>query len=163
MKKYIGFIIFLALSLFLQSTDFYDEFSIRSVSPDFLLIFIALAGFITGPLPGVITGFLTGIISDIFSGGLLGLSAFAYTVAGYLSGLAGARIYGRNIIVAVLLLFVMTVVKALLLSMFAALFLEPGYFGLFSQGRVFLQAVMNCVLTPLLYYIIMKIEDKISE
>jgi cell shape-determining protein MreD len=91
------------------------------------------------------------------------MSAFTYTLIGYGVGIVGGMVYGRNILVSIVLLFFVTIVKGVLLSMLAAMFLEPGYFAYFSQGRIFLEAVINCLLTPPLFFIIMRVKKMVTE
>ena len=163
MKRFIVFIIFIAIAIFFQSTAFYDKISIRDVTPDFILIMVCIAAFLSGPSVGQVLGFLTGFVVDILSGGLLGLFAFTYTLMGYGIGLLGQRVYGKSALITITLLFSVTIVKAAILSMLAAVFLKPGYFGYFLKGRVFLEAVMNGLLTPILFLIITRIQKKVVE
>jgi rod shape-determining protein MreD len=135
---------------------------LRGVSPDFLLVAICLAAFILGPIPGQIIGFIVGLIIDIISGGLLGISAFTFSIVGYGVGVVGQKVYGNNILITITILFVVTLIKASILSMLAAIFLEPGYFGYFSQGKIFLEAVLNSLVAPILFIIITKIEGRVK-
>ena len=159
MKKYIVFIVLIVGFMFLQSSTLYDKVSIRGVTPDFLLITISLSAFFLGPVPGQIIGFVTGFILDIIQPvGLLGLSAFSYTLIGYGVGIIGQKVYGNSVLITITLMFIVTLLKAAVLSMLAAIFLKAGYFGYFVQGRIFLEAVLNSVITPLLFLIIGRVE-----
>ena len=163
MKKYIIFIVLIAGFIFLQSSPFYENISVRGVTPDFLLIMVSIAGFILGPNTGQIIGFITGFIVDIIPPvGLLGISAFTYTVIGYMVGIVGQKVYGNSVLLTIILLFIVTLIKALMLSMLAAIFIKPKFFGYFVQGRIFLEAVLNSIITPLLFIIITRIERKIA-
>jgi rod shape-determining protein MreD len=162
-RRYAIFIILIAFFIFFQSTLFYTNISIRNVQPDFVLIVLSIAAFLLGPMPGQIMGFVTGMVLDILSGGLLGITAFTYTLIGFGVGVVGGMIYGRNILISIMLLFFVTILKAALLSLVAALFLEPGYFGYFAQGRIFLEAVMNCLLTPPFFFIIMRFKKLVTD
>jgi len=161
-KKYIVFIVFIIGFIFLQSAPFYENIGIRGVSPDLLLIMVSLSALILGPLPGQVIGFITGLVIDLIPpAGLLGISAFTFTLIGYGVGVVGQKIFGNSIVLTISLLFFVTIIKAVVLSMFAALFLKPGYFGYFVQGKVFLEAVLNSLISPVLYFIITKIEAKV--
>jgi rod shape-determining protein MreD len=158
-KKYIIFILLIIGFIFLQSSSVYDNLSIRGVTPDFLLIVISLAAFVLGPVSGQIIGFITGFVLDIIPPvGLLGVSAFTYTIVGYGVGVLGQKVYGNSILITITFIFIVTLLKAAILSLLAAIFLEPGYFGYFAQGRIFLEAVMNSIITPILFIPIIKIE-----
>jgi rod shape-determining protein MreD len=162
-KRYVVFIIFVVLAIFFQSTSLYDNINVRNAAPDFILIILCIAAFLSGPVPGEILGFVTGFVVDILSGGLLGLYAFTYTVIGYGVGLVGQRVLGKSVLITITLLFFVTLAKAAILSMFAALFLKPGYFGYFTKGMVFLEAVMNGLIAPLLFLIINRIQVRVAE
>lgn len=157
-KRYLLFILLLGLFIIFQSSPLSHHFVLRGVSPDLLLITISLSAFLLGPVPGQIIGFSVGLIVDIISGGLLGITAFTFTIIGYGVGIVGQKVYGNSILISITLLFVVTLVKAVVLSMMAALFLKPGYFGYFSQGRIFLEAVLNSVIAPVLFIIVTRVE-----
>ena len=162
-RKYVIFIVLIAFFIFFQSTLFYENLNIRDVHPDFVIIILSIAAFLLGSMAGQIMGFATGLIIDVLSGGLLGISAFTYTIIGFGVGIVGGMIYGRNILISIIMLFFVTLAKGALLSLIAAIFLEPGYFGYFSQGRIFLEAVMNCLLTAPLFFIIMRVKRIVTE
>lgn len=161
MKKYLVIIIFLSFFVFFQSTSFYSKLGFRDVNPDFILIGVSLSAFLLGPISGQIIGFMSGFVVDIISGGLLGLTAFTYTVIGYGVGLVGKKVYGNSFTISILILFLVTFIKATVLSLFATLFIKPGYFGYFSQGKVFLEAVMNSLLAPIVLVCIIKAQSKV--
>lgn len=163
MKKYILFIVLTGLFIFLQSTQFYDSVSMRGVQPDFVLISVCVAAYLLGSLAGQVIGFCAGLVLDILAGGLLGISAFAYTVIGYGVGTVGGKLYGNSIFTSAIILFFATLIKALLMSMAAAVFLEPGYFGYFTHGRVFLEAILNCFLAPPLFFVISRLDERVAE
>lgn len=162
MKKYLIFILLISVIVFYQSSPISNRVVIRGVSPDFLLVAISLAAFILGPIPGQIIGFIIGLIIDIISGGLLGISAFTFSIIGYGVGAVGQKVYGNNILITITILFVATLIKASMLSMLAAIFLKPGYFGYFSQGKIFLEAVLNSLIAPILFIMITKIEGRVK-
>ena len=163
MKRFVVFIIFVALAVFFQSTALYDKIGIRDTTPDFVLIIVCIAAFLSGPVPGEVLGFITGFVVDVLSGGLLGLFAFTYTLVGCGVGLLGKRVYGKSVLITITLLFAVTIIKAAILTMLAAIFLKPGYFGYFMKGRVFLEAVMNGIITPVLFVIITRIQMRVAE
>ncbi|MGQ9614790.1 MAG: rod shape-determining protein MreD [Spirochaetota bacterium] len=161
MKKYLLSIVLFALFIFFQSTDIYSGISINGINPDFILIILTIEAFILGPMSGQVLGFLVGLVLDIMSGKLLGISAFTYTAIGFGVGLLGSKVYGSNILISIIFLFFATLAKALLFSMLGTIFLEAGYFGYFSQGKVFLEAVMNSLLTPPFFFIITRIKRRV--
>ncbi len=162
LKKYAIFLFIIGALIVFQSTFVYNSITVRDVGPDFLMIIVVAISFFLGSVSGEIFGFITGIIADIISGGLLGLSAFTYTVIGYGVGLLGNKIYGNYYILSIFIVFVATFVKALIMAMLGSLFIKPGYFGFFTHGRIFLEAVMNGVISPLFFLIVYKIENRVT-
>jgi rod shape-determining protein MreD len=162
-KKYIIFLILFGFFIFFQSTNMYSRLAVRGVTPDFLLITVSITAFFLGPMSGQIAGFLAGIAIDLLSGGLLGMFAFLYTFIGFAVGMVGQRVYSRSILISTTLIFFVTLLKAVLLTIVAALFLRPGYFGFFSNGRVFLEAIFNCLYTLPIFFIVTRFQEKVTE
>jgi rod shape-determining protein MreD len=161
-RKYLYFFVMIGFFIFLQSSSLYSFLELRGVSPDFLLVSICISAFFLGPVAGEVIGFAAGFAIDILSGGLLGLSAFTFTLIGFGAGIAGQKVYSTSLLVPVILVFVVTFVKASILGMLAALFLKPGYFGYFAHGRVFLEVVFNCAVSPVFFFLIARFERNVS-
>lgn len=68
--------------------------SIRGVKPDLIVLFVVGRSLAEGPTAGVAWGFGLGLLLDGVSGGLTGLGALAYSLAGFFSGQIGP---GKNI------------------------------------------------------------------
>lgn len=64
-------------------------FSIRGVKPDLVVLFVVARAVVEGPTAGVAWGFTLGFILDALSGGLAGMGALAYSLAGFISGQIG--------------------------------------------------------------------------
>ncbi len=163
MKRYIIYVIIILFFIFIQSTPFYENISIQDVYPDLILISFLLVALSLGPLAGEIVGFGVGFLLDILGGGLLGITSFTYTVLGYGTGLIGEKIYGRGILFPVILLFVGTILKAIILSLLASIFLKPGYFGFFSGGKIFLESVLNAGIAPFIFMLLSGIEKRVVD
>ncbi len=162
MRRYAIYLILLGLLIVFQSTFIYNSITIKDVGPDFLLIFVVSISFFMGPVAGEIIGFIAGLVADIISGGLLGLSAFTYTLVGYGVGVFGSKIYGNYYILSIFIVFASTFIKAIIMIVLGAIFIKPGYFGFFSHGRIFLESVMNGLISPLFFLIIGKIEKRLA-
>lgn len=62
---------------------------VAGVHPDLLLLVSICAGITSGPGTGAGVGFACGLVLDLFVPGRFGVTALAYLLAGYGSGLAG--------------------------------------------------------------------------
>jgi len=61
-------------------------FEVSSILPDILIIILVLYSISYGNLFGAILGFLIGVIFDLSSGGVLGITMFSKTLAGFTAG-----------------------------------------------------------------------------
>jgi rod shape-determining protein MreD len=75
-----------ALLLIVVHATILNFVTIGNAIPDIILIWVVYVAITTGQLTGTITGFFVGIIVDLLSGGVLGLSALAKTLAGFVGG-----------------------------------------------------------------------------
>ncbi|MCU1600054.1 MAG: rod shape-determining protein MreD [Frankiales bacterium] len=55
-------------------------------SPDLLLVLVLAFALAEGPQSGAVTGFLAGLLADCFANHEMGRLAFAYALAGYVTG-----------------------------------------------------------------------------
>jgi rod shape-determining protein MreD len=76
------------LLLFVLRHAVFVDFTVFGVHPELLLLFAICCGLAGGPNYGVVAGFISGLASDAFLTSPLGLSAFAFAVAGYIAGIA---------------------------------------------------------------------------
>lgn len=60
--------------------------TVLDVAPNLILILIVYCTLIYGQLFGIILGFVLGLLFDLISGGMLGASALAFTVAAFIAG-----------------------------------------------------------------------------
>ncbi len=81
-------IILLSLLFILIQTTIIRFLPIASITPDILLIWIVYLGIRNGQITATVAGFFIGLVMDLLSGsaGMLGLSAMAGTVAGFIAG-----------------------------------------------------------------------------
>jgi rod shape-determining protein MreD len=76
------------LLLFVLRHAVFVDFTVFGVHPELMLLFAVCCGLAGGPNYGVVAGFISGLASDAFLTSPLGLSAFAFAVAGYAAGVA---------------------------------------------------------------------------
>ncbi len=60
--------------------------SFNTIAPNLILLIVVFYGIRYGKIFGSLLGFLLGFIFDLISGGLLGSSMFAFTLAGFIAG-----------------------------------------------------------------------------
>lgn len=84
-KKYLIAIIIFIVLLVIQVAVI-PRISIGYFTPDLILILLVYYTLIRGQLYGALLGGLFGLIFDLASGGLLGVTMFSKTLAGFIAG-----------------------------------------------------------------------------
>lgn len=72
------------------------QISVAGVHPDLLLLVAICAGLVGGPSTGAGVGFVAGLLLDLFLPGRFGVTALAYLLVGYGSGVAGDAVARPN-------------------------------------------------------------------
>jgi len=86
LKRFFLYFISMILFFLLQTTVF-QWFSLAGVSPNLLIILTVTVGLLEGSLPGIFCGLACGLLIDCMYGGVIGLYALFYMLAGYLAGI----------------------------------------------------------------------------
>jgi rod shape-determining protein MreD len=88
------------LLLFVLRYSLFVDFTVFGVHPELLLLFAVCCGLAGGPNHGLVAGFIAGLASDAFLISPLGLSAFAFAVAGYAAGVLSDDTTSRPVVTA---------------------------------------------------------------
>ncbi|HWJ03826.1 MAG TPA: rod shape-determining protein MreD [Verrucomicrobiae bacterium] len=110
MARYAGIAVLFVLSIVLQTTLF-DFWKFAGVKPDLVLLLVIYFAFTNGPLKGALLGLLFGALVDLQVGYNLGMYALAFVVAGFIAGWFETRMYKENLLIALLVTFVTTVIS----------------------------------------------------
>jgi len=131
---------------------------INMVKPDLMLIVIICLSFIFGAQEGTIMGFTGGLLKDIFSVNLLGINALAKTVIGYFSGVIREKIFYQHLMwIVAIFTFIFTFINNSILY-FIMNALQADYnFAIILKNTVLIQAIINSILSPLIYIGIKKV------
>ncbi|MFC1561714.1 rod shape-determining protein MreD [candidate division KSB1 bacterium] len=87
-----------------------------SVQPDVVLLLLFFFGMQFSQNTSITTGFAAGLLYDIFGGGIMGLSAFSKTVAGFLTGYIPRRHKMKNVSQFIVFLLVITIIHDLIFN-----------------------------------------------
>lgn len=148
-KKSLLGVVVIFITIILQTT-LLGNVAFRNVKPDLSLILIVLFSNYLGSIKGQLIGFSAGLVEDFLSLSPLGFSALNKLLIGYLSGKTEGKIFLDPIVVPSIFVFAGTLIKALLSFLLILIFLPENTNVLFS-GKLFIEIVMNIILTPLLY------------
>lgn len=144
MKNYVSMFIMIIVGFILQTTIF-RQIQIADVSPNILVILIAIAGTMYGQYAGMFAGTICGLFVDLIYSSVIGVNIFIYAVVGFIIGIAN-RIYIEDDIV----LPVMTIAAGDLI--YGALFYVLKFL---LRGRLELVVYLkNTILPEMIYTII---------
>ena len=91
----IRWVLIVTVALVLQ-IGLATQFRVAGVHPDLLLLVAICAGLVGGPSTGAGVGFACGLLFDLFLPGRFGVTALAYLLVGYGSGVAGDAVARPN-------------------------------------------------------------------
>ena len=111
-------------------------FSIKEVSPDFLLIIIIFISIQKGRAWGVWSGFLAGLVLDLLGTGIVGLSSLTKSLSAYVSGsLVGERVE-RRFAVNIGLLCTVLIIHDLIYFLILNIGISMGFLGIMFKHVV---------------------------
>lgn len=129
--------------------------------PDLILCYSLILGLVFRSDVAAVSGAGLGIVIDLVNGRFLGLFTLCYLAAGWFAGLAGQRI-NRDIVVTPLLLgFVGTLFKNLLIYTLLATAggLKLKFTLVMTQG--FIEALLNSLLSIAVFDIMLKVRRRV--
>ena len=99
MRRFIICFISIILLYVLQCTLFAGIFSIGGITPNLVLMFTCIVGYMRGRTSGLFTGFFGGMLIDIMCGEIIGFTALLFMLAGFFNGLFGIASYVTGFLV----------------------------------------------------------------
>ncbi len=131
---------------------------LRNVKPDIILIVIICISFISGAENGIIAGFTGGLLKDIFSVHFLGINALVKTLIGYIAGVLRDKIFSQHIMwIVIISTFIFTIVNDLIVYFLLNALYSDYSFIVTLKKFILNQAVINSLLSPLIFIGIKKI------
>ena len=126
--------------------------------PDFMLIVIICLSFLSDYQEGILAGFTGGFIKDIFSVGFLGTHALIKTAIGYISSIIKERVFYQHLLwlIAGCYFLVTFLNNILIFYLLRSLYNDYVFINIFNK-YTFLQAVINSILSPLIFLGIKKL------
>ena len=109
---------------------------VSGVRPDIVLILVVYFANANGNLAGQLTGVATGLVRDLITLSPLGFHSLVYATVGFLYGGTKDKVFMDPILVPMLMVFVATILKALLGGLLAVVFgIQSVTNSIFSAGR----------------------------
>ncbi len=137
------------LATLIFQVSFLARFSLDGARPDVLLLLAIVAGSLAGPEKGAIVGFSAGLAFDVVLGTPFGLSAFVYTLVGYVVGSLGANVVRSAWWITPALVAVASAAGVVLYALVGAVLGQPTLDGPPLGAIVVVVAVVNALFAPL--------------
>jgi rod shape-determining protein MreD len=141
---------FFLIFFILIDTVFLKNFNIYGARTDFAFLLVVFAGLTNGILFGCGVGFAAGLVKDIFLNVYLGPGSFSFTIIGFLAGFFGKKFFYQYIIIQVLIVFIATVLKFLIINILSVAVHISGY----CLRDIVAQAFCNSFFAPALFHLL---------
>ena len=158
MKRKVTVAIIIIVCFLLQTTVF-QALSFASISPNLLIVVVSAFGFMRGKKEGLFVGFFSGLLVDVFFGNILGFNALIYMYIGYVNGLFSSIFFPDDIKLPMLLISASDLICNLCVYFFLFLFRKRFSFGYYVLHLMIPELVYTLLVTILLYWIILKINQ----
>ena len=154
MNRYSLYIILAAA--FLIQFLFLDHIKIAGVKPDLLVLLTVFFAVFFGPGAGVEAGFTCGLFKDIYSLDIFGVNIMLLSLAGFIAGMLGPKLFRESKLTQGLLVFVSSALCMIIHYFISSLILKITYVTLpeYLYGLIlpssFYTAMLSFFLFPIL-------------
>lgn len=162
MRRKLAVFLIITVCFLLQSTLF-QSLSFASISPNLLIVVTSSFGFMRGRKEGMWIGFFSGLILDIFFGSVIGFYALIYAYIGYVNGFFRKRFFPDDIKLPLILIAASDLSYNVLVYLFLFLLRGRFRFGYYFLNIMLPELVYTILVTIVLYFIILKINNKLEE
>ena len=159
-RKLTAFVI-ITICFLLQSTLF-QTLSFASISPNLLIVVTSSFGFMRGRKEGMWIGFFCGVLPDIFYGDILGFYALIYAYIGYINGFFRKMFFPDDIKLPLILIAASDFLCNMIVYLFLFFLRGRFHFTYYLQYIMLPELVYTILITILLYFIILKINQKLE-
>jgi rod shape-determining protein MreD len=121
------------------------------VMPDLVVIFCVYLALHEHTVAGALGAFLLGYFADNFSGGVLGVHAFAMSLVFLLVYLLARQLWMDNVVANVAVVFAASLLKALAIAVLLVFYLSADYPWSYLFSTVWIEAAIAAVLTPFVF------------
>ncbi len=162
MRRKIVVFLIITICFLLQSTLF-QSLSFASISPNLLIVVTSSFGFMRGRKEGMWIGFFSGLILDIFFGSVIGFYALIYSYIGYVNGFFRKRFFPDDIKLPLILIAASDFSYNILVYLFLFFLRGRLRFDYYLLNIILPELVYTILVTIVLYFIILKINNKLEE
>ncbi len=161
MRRKITVFLIISICFLLQCTLF-QVLSFASISPNLLIVVTSSFGFMRGRKEGMWIGFFCGLLLDIFFGSVIGFYALVYAYIGYINGLFRKSFFPDDIKLPLFLISASDFCYNILVYLFLFFLRGRFQFGYYLLHIILPELVYTILITIVLYFIILKINQKLE-
>lgn len=151
------------LGIGLQSTWLSNLGIVNQLKPDLILIMVISYGLLKGSESGTAFGLVSGFVMDLFSGNVIGIGALIKMIAGFSAGLLEKNIFKDNLLIPALVTFVWTIVLESFNVIIRLVFKANFNFLTVFISIIVPLAIYNALLAPIIYQLLIKMEQFLAE
>jgi len=155
--RMVAYVLIMVILMVFQSTVM-ELFKIGGIKPDLPLVFALCTALVKGENTGAFMGFVNGILEDIVFGRFLGFNALIKFITAYIQGYTTRNIFKGPAIITMSLTFLGTLVYNIIFIFLSLIFKEIANPWYFFMPVVLPSAVFNMVVSPFVYYAVVKLE-----
>lgn len=160
--KIIAYTILIFFAVLIQSS-LGASISIYGVKPNITITLIVIVALMRGNIEGAVVGFFCGLMQDSVSGTLIGFYALLGLYLGFVIGSINKKLYRENILIAIFLTFVSTVVYEYLVYVLSTFLRAPLDF-IYPMTKVILpEAIYNSVISIFIFIIFIKLHMRFEK
>lgn len=162
MRRFIISFFSIILLYVFQTTVFTIYLSIGEITPNLILMFSCIVGFMRGRRSGMLTGFFGGMLVDVMNGGIVGLSPLIYLLAGYFNGLFYKEYSKEQLLLPIGLVALCDFGYGILYYFFHFLFRNRLNFGHYFTKIIIPEVVYTVAITIFAYLLVYFINRKLD-
>ncbi|MBR4580685.1 MAG: rod shape-determining protein MreD [Lachnospiraceae bacterium] len=143
--------IILVMVFFVLQTSVFGRLSVASVTPNLLIILVAVMGFMQGDRNALIIGFFCGLLVDLFTFNIIGIHALIYAIVGYVTGKFHNTFYPEDFKLPLLVVTGSDLGYSILMYFFTYLFRARFHFGYYFLNVCLPELAYTLLVAVLIY------------
>ena len=161
MRRFIISFFSIIILYALQCTLFSGALSIADITPNLILMFTCIVGYMRGRASGLFTGFFGGLLIDIMGGKVIGFTALLYMFAGFLNGIFHKEYVKEQLIFPISLVVLCDFLYGIAVFVTGFLVRNKLSFGFYAVRIIFPEMIYTGVITIFAYVFVYFINRKL--
>ncbi len=162
MRRFILSVISIITLYILQTTLFSTAFSLGGISPNLLLMFTCIAGFMRGRKAGLFTGFFCGLLIDFMNGGIIGFTPIMLLYIGYFNGIYHKEYSKEHLLLPISLVAFCDLFSGVIFYIFNYLIRNRLDFGYYLVHIILPEVVYTVMVTIFAYIFVYYVNNQLD-